>query len=169
MTIELWVKLSTTAGPQDLITKAGSYVLEVQNGGRLIAVLTTNETWHFTQTSITTLVPNTWYHIAGVYDSSINTYKYYINGIMDKADTTTSTGPIVANGTTVQLGYYNSGFPNRFSGTMDQVRVYNAAISATQIQENYLAGLNKLLANNGITKQEYDQRIIELNNDVAEK
>ena len=52
-------------------------------------------------------------------------------------------------------------------GLIDDVRIYNAAISTSQVRENYLAGLNKLLANNAITKTEYDSRISELNPSFA--
>ena len=54
-----------------------------------------------------------------------------------------------------------------FKGLIDDVRIYNAALSTSQIKQEYVAGLNSLLANNNISKEEYDQRInsLALNND----
>jgi len=46
-----------------------------------------------------------------------------------------------------------------FKGYIDDVRIYNGALSTSQIKQNYIAGLNSLLANNSISKQEYDQRL----------
>ncbi|MCK9445878.1 prepilin-type N-terminal cleavage/methylation domain-containing protein [bacterium] len=165
MTIESWIKTSSIASIQDIISKQGSYDFEIQTDGKLVAALTTNETWHFTQPSNSVLSINTWYHVVGTYDSSVNKFKFYINGIMDKEDSTNSTGPIVANGSSVQLGYYNSSFPDRFIGIMDQIRVYNKAIPISQIKEQYYAGLNNLLINGGIAKEEYLSRI----NNIANK
>jgi hypothetical protein len=48
----------------------------------------------------------------------------------------------------------------------DDVRIYNAVIPISQIKEQYYAGLNKLLANGAITKDEYLLRAKEL---VAQK
>ncbi|MDD2628071.1 MAG: prepilin-type N-terminal cleavage/methylation domain-containing protein [Clostridia bacterium] len=46
-----------------------------------------------------------------------------------------------------------------FNGSIDDVRIYSAALSASQIEQEYVAGLNSLLANNNILKEEYDQRL----------
>jgi hypothetical protein len=46
-----------------------------------------------------------------------------------------------------------------FTGSVDDVRIYNAAMSASQIQEQYYVGLNNLLANGGITNEEYRKGI----------
>ncbi len=42
---------------------------------------------------------------------------------------------------------------------IDDVRIYNAALSSAQIKQNYIAGLNSMLANGNISKQEYNERI----------
>ena len=44
-------------------------------------------------------------------------------------------------------------------GLIDDVRIYNNALTTSQIKEQYITGLNSLLANNNISKEEYDQRI----------
>jgi prepilin-type N-terminal cleavage/methylation domain-containing protein len=160
-TAEAWVNLSAISGERSIITKPASYTFEI-SGGMLIMALTTNEAWHFTQTANSVLSINTWYHVAGTYDSSINTVKFYINGDLNKTDTTSSTGAIVTNNNTVQLGYYNSSFPDIFNGTMDQIRVYNTPLSNSQIKQQYYTGLNNLLANGGINEEEYFLRISNL-------
>ncbi|MDD3170506.1 MAG: LamG domain-containing protein [Candidatus Paceibacterota bacterium] len=50
-----------------------------------------------------------------------------------------------------------------FDGRIDEVRVYNEAVPASQIQQNYYAGLNQLLARQGFDVAEYKQRLVELN------
>ncbi len=54
-----------------------------------------------------------------------------------------------------------------FQGLIDEVAFYNAAISTSQIQQNYYIGINKLLKNNEISFEEFNQRLTELRNNLA--
>jgi len=54
-------------------------------------------------------------------------------------------------------GYY-------FKGTIDEARAYNAALTASAIRGQYLAGLDQLLASGQITGKEYQQRLVEADN-----
>ncbi|MFA7142152.1 MAG: LamG domain-containing protein [Candidatus Paceibacterota bacterium] len=49
-------------------------------------------------------------------------------------------------------------------GIIDEVRLYNSALSSSEIKQNYIAGLDSLLANKAISKEEYHQRIFNLAN-----
>jgi len=53
------------------------------------------------------------------------------------------------------------------AGSLDEVRIYNSAASITQIQSQYLAGLDNLLSNEAISKSEYNQRIKELSKEIV--
>ncbi|MDD5555329.1 MAG: LamG domain-containing protein [Candidatus Paceibacterota bacterium] len=48
-----------------------------------------------------------------------------------------------------------------FQGYVDGIAIYGEALSTSQAQESYYSGLNRLLANSGIEKQEYARRINE--------
>jgi len=50
-----------------------------------------------------------------------------------------------------------------YNGLIDEVQVYAEALTATGIQKYYAQGLNRLLAKNAITEEEYNQRIAILN------
>jgi hypothetical protein len=65
---------------------------------------------------------------------------------------------------TIGKGSYSGGY---FKGTVDEVRIYNAALTASAVRGNYLAGLDQLLAANQITQQEYRQRLAELDSTYA--
>ena len=60
-----------------------------------------------------------------------------------------------------------AGFWDLFNGLIDEVRIYNSAATITQIQSQYLAGLDKLLSNGAISKSEYNQRIKELSKSLV--
>jgi hypothetical protein len=78
-----------------------------------------------------------WNHVAVTVDGS--QIKIYINGTLDK--TIDSTGDIITN------SYYDLGiaataavegvFEDFFHGLIDEVRIYNRALSATEVQEHY--------------------------------
>lgn len=159
ITIEAWIRTSGFSGAQDVVAKSSSYDLEIHGTGRLVMALGTNEGWHFTQTSNAVLSADNWYHVAGSYDSSANTVKLYINGVLDKTDVTSTTGPIQITSNNVSLGYCNPAFPNRFTGTMDQIRIYKVAVPSSLVEEQYYAGLNNLLINGSISREEYGERI----------
>ncbi|MDD4358594.1 MAG: hypothetical protein PHY30_02135, partial [Candidatus Pacebacteria bacterium] len=53
----------------------------------------------------------------------------------------------------------------RFTGLLDDIHIYNTALSSSQIKQNYIAGLNSMLANGNISKDEYNQRISDLAKD----
>lgn len=72
------------------------------------------------------------YHVVGTYDSAggANNLKIYVNGDLRASQTRTGT---VVDGT----GALTIGGTNYFNGVIDEVAVYNAALSATQVREHY--------------------------------
>ncbi len=96
-------------------------------------------------TSTRTMAGNTWYHIVATYDGSV---KYlYINGIRepDSVNTSGSLGPNTYH-RDFTLGSYdhtaNGDYVNFFGGKMDDVRIYNRALSNAEIAAIYEAGLD---------------------------
>jgi len=89
---------------------------------------------------------NQWYHIVGVADAGI--LRVYIDGL--SSGTTDTYGTIDYTGTTNSyIGVYDTSGDNfnYFNGTIDEVRVYNRALSADEVGELYRAGSRKFRAN----------------------
>jgi hypothetical protein len=84
----------------------------------------------------TTLVTNTWYHVAGVYDATNRTMNVYVNGKLDNG-TLVGTIPSTQPSSTqnVNIGQ-RPGAPGtfNFAGVLDDVRIYNRALSQAEIQ-----------------------------------
>lgn len=89
------------------------------------------------------ITPNIWTFVTAVHDSNAKTRKIYINGVAQTvtggstSNTYTGTwgtdsGPATIGGET-DLGETN----NRFTGDMDEVRVYKGALSSSQIATIY--------------------------------
>jgi prepilin-type N-terminal cleavage/methylation domain-containing protein len=103
---------------------------------------------------------NSWVHV--VITSKQNALTFYKNGV--------SAGTASAIATTNTLNFVIGNRPgsegtaaNTFNGRIDGVRLYNEALTASQARDNYLAGLERLLAKNLIARYEYDQRLADLN------
>lgn len=84
--------------------------------------------------SPTTLTANTWYHLAFVYDTDLK-QKIYLNGVLDSSQN--SSIGFAGTTATLKLGVYYS--PHFFDGFISNARIYNRALSATEIQQNFNA------------------------------
>jgi len=90
---------------------------------------------------------------------------YYVNGI-SKGITNISAyiNDDIGHTTNLTIGSWAGGITG---GLIDEVRIYNSAAIITQIQSQYLAGLDKLLSNGAISKSEYNQRTKELSKSLV--
>ena len=101
---------------------------------------------------------NQWVYIVGSYDGS--NVRFYQNG-QEVGTGISCVGQITYNTSSVKtaigaMGYSSMGF---FNGLVDDVRLYDTALPSSQIKQNYIAGLNSMLANGNISQEEYNQRI----------
>ena len=83
--------------------------------------------------STTTRVLNTWYHVAGVYNATAQTLDIYVNGVLDNGVLSgTVPAALVNSPQNVNIGRRPAGY--YFQGIIDEVRIYNRALSAAEIQ-----------------------------------
>jgi hypothetical protein len=85
--------------------------------------------------STNTITLNSWYHVAVIYDASSQTARFCING---NCEAPVSHSPI--NGGFDQPWVIGTGDPaEKFNGIIDEVRIYNRALSDVEIQALYQA------------------------------
>ncbi len=108
--------------------------------------------------SITSINDHLWHYVVGIWDgtSGINNLKIYVDGKKENANNAPDEASTI-NSTDFIIGKFSSGY--YFNGLMDDVKIYNAALSSSQIKQNYIAGLNSMLSNGTIYKEEYNERI----------
>jgi len=80
---------------------------------------------------------NVWTHIVGTYDGIRQ--KVYINGILEGNQPYSSS--ISTNNNPLYIGVYYSALYT-FNGSIDEVRIYNRALSAGEVLNNYYSGLS---------------------------
>ena len=132
MTLEAWVFPTATTGTRDILIKEGSnvdiYNLYARNGQGLpeanVFVGGSNRT-----APGTALAPNVWTHLAGTFDG--NTLRLFINGA--QAASAAASGAVSTSTGALRIGG-NSLWGEYFQGRLDEIRVYNRALTQSEIQ-----------------------------------
>lgn len=147
-TKEAWIYPTNTSLQNNIISGGtdGLHAFWVPNtnGNKLAAGH--NGLWYAVQDP-TPMTFNTWYHVAVTYDAPSSTMKLYKNGIL--VATNTNVSP-VTGGSAVRIGAFENA-SNVFGGNIDEVRIWNRALSACEIDYNknteLAIGQTGLLAN----------------------
>jgi hypothetical protein len=88
---------------------------------------------------------NTWYHVAGVYDAAAQTLDIYVNGVLNNGVLVGTVPAAQVNAVaSANLGRRNGGY--HFNGRIDDVRIYERALSAVEI----LADMNTPLGDESV-------------------
>ncbi len=138
-TIESWVKRENTNGIAMIFSKynggvAGNYWLGIDNTGKPNFSREASP-WGVTATNA--LPVNEWHHIAATYDGAQT--KIYVDGVL--SNTTSAPLSINQNVSNIKVnigaGLSNNSPAHFFKGELDEIRVWNVARTATQIQQNF--------------------------------
>ncbi|MFA5013809.1 MAG: LamG-like jellyroll fold domain-containing protein [Candidatus Paceibacterota bacterium] len=165
ITFSVWFKPNVLSGRQTIIFKNGPFGFSINGStiGSETGILFASG-WHWiTGTKI--LSNQKWNHIVLTYDKT-NIF-LYVNGVFDNSVGETQ-DIRTDQATPLFLGIRDTTtYP--LNGTLDDVRFYGSGMPTSQIQQNYFTGLNKLFAKNIITQQDYNNRLVELSTNYAER
>ena len=137
ITIEAWVKFDAVPplSYATVVRKDRCYALRfngarlgfiIWNGGRFVILSSRKEDWK----------PGRWYHLAATYDSS--RMRLFIDGAEDDASPMKMKGLIDVAPSSVGIGAVGSRW--RFRGTIDEVRLYNRALTPQEVRAAYAWG-----------------------------
>jgi hypothetical protein len=129
VTVEAWVRTNAAGAFINRIVSrysdtGGGYILDLHNDHARFIVLQNTNSLQLVE-GISTLTPNSWYHLAGVADGAH--LRVYVNGVQDgytnlAAMPSTGTDPVQIGGTYQGQMY----FP--FNGLIDEVKITSAAL-----------------------------------------
>jgi hypothetical protein len=142
MTLSAWVYVRGFSSNGRIITKGGGsgsrgWALNVEGGGGANTgsfQIGANTTTTFSVVTATAIASNRWIHLAGVYVPGVS-MRIYTNGYLNNE--VTLNVPAAQNNTTlnVTIGARPIGAPdNPFNGLIDEVRVFNRALSEEEIR-----------------------------------
>ncbi|MBU4242659.1 MAG: LamG domain-containing protein, partial [Nanoarchaeota archaeon] len=89
-----------------------------------------------------TLTADIWYHIVAVYDESAYKQELFVNGVSKGSNSLNVNDSI----NSLYIGA-RGGRTLRFNGSIDEVQVWNRALSSEEINASYSAGIYKLYRN----------------------
>jgi chitodextrinase len=129
-TLEAWVNPSTTSASwADIIYKGNdNYYLDAVTGAPVAGVTLSTST-NSNTFGPSALPTNTWTHLAETFDGS--TIRLYVNGV--QVGSTALNGTLLTSTNPLEIGSDHI-YGQYFQGTIDEVRIYNVALTPSQIQ-----------------------------------
>ena len=140
ITIEAYIKpqsYPTAGGGGMIVTKVASYYLEFGSNGKIRVYFEGLNSPGYHE-SVSTVPLNKWTHVSATRNSSSSTINIYINGILDKTVSGITGNIIVQQTWYLTMGGYNGG-GYLYIGLIGYGKIYNTALSSTEILQNYNA------------------------------
>lgn len=143
-TVEAWVRTAAPNDHQFILQKkdVGSttvhlFTIQISDGNFVFKVGNDQDNEEAKATSTTTLVADTWYHVAGVSDG--NDVFIYVNGIEEDM-----AGPIPSATLNTHDLYIGRRFNNdrHLNGQLDEIRIWSEARTTNEIKDNMCRTLN---------------------------
>ena len=150
LTVELWANLSSSTvlgsgGTSWIFGEEGRYrILYNGAGDTTFVCATTNNGWYTTGTVVShgSNLINSWRHLVGTYDGS--NLRIYVNGSFGSVTTSAISGNVSSVGDPVMsLMGTDAANVGWGTGNIGEVRIYNRALSATEVLQNFNATRSK--------------------------
>lgn len=133
MTVSVWIRPNNQSGRMEIISKESGttgYEIHINDGTIEWGVFQGN---YQIVLSTTTLAANTWHHICGVRTST--QLLLYINGTLN--NTATASGTPSSNTNPLVFGKGSNQNSRWYGGSIEDIRVYNRALSAGEVLSLY--------------------------------
>ena len=165
ITVSIWVKFDTFGSHQWIINKRDAsskdqWQLMNYNGYITAAIFGGTSSIVRGEASFpeTSANLNIWTHLlfttTGITGGCL---KIFMNGVLQNS--VALTGNMFLSTHEVRIGVAGWNTDYGLNGLVDDVKIYDAVLSSSQIKQNYIAGLNSMFANGNMSKEEYNQKI----------
>ena len=105
-----------------------------------IEVRFTDSDGKISEASGTTIIADgKWHHIVAVRDTGSNELRVYVDGAIEQAVVTTFSGGF-SSSAPLNIGWINLPVGYHFTGTLDEVSLYNRVLSENEIRQHYFDG-----------------------------
>ena len=160
ITISFWFKSLSTGTSQGPISKIYGikpfWSVWLGSNGRYVWETGDATTTYYKSSLANIFSYNEWHHLVVVQKGT--TYTIYSNSEMKLSNSDGVNFPDSKSSRNLLIGSLTtSSYP--FKGYLDDVRIYDSALSLAQIKKEYIAGLNSLLINGVIAQEEYNKKI----------
>lgn len=136
MTITAWVNLTTKDTNASELINIGNVIgirLDDTTNGEDCFIQVTASNWIHINNPWRTYAGTGWHHFACTYDATNHVQVLYIDGVVSSVGSDTHAILWTGQGSTTIIGNHPSAAGYRFKGTVDNVRIYNYALSNAQV------------------------------------
>ena len=142
-TIDFWYKMGGNDGSYGYFASSGDNGLAISEGGTFNGLIYGQfYYWNGVGANKLGIIPSTtnWNHICALINTSINNIQIYGNGNQLSTTTVTSMSTSITN-----IGRYITANLNFLKGNLASYKIYNRALSASEILQNYNATKGRYL------------------------
>ncbi|MBI5196520.1 MAG: LamG domain-containing protein [Nitrospirae bacterium] len=151
-TIQGWVNSTSTDGPHVIVSKWNSeesdwsYVFKDGNTSDNLRIQTVDsESYPNSRIQLegaTNIPLGSWVNVATTYDTNDGTVRLYLNGIEDASINIGAGLPVNSGLTDFIIGavFYSGAYRENFTGSIDELAIYNRALTPSEIYSNYNLG-----------------------------
>ena len=137
LTLSVWIKPNSISGTHEIIGRQDftkEYAFGTIDSELYFLFNNAGSNW---SSSGANIVANTWQHVLAIRDTTAKTQKYYVNGKFISQNSYSNSIFASSNHTIIGRRSYNS-YP--FSGLIDEVKIYNYALTESEILQDYNQG-----------------------------
>jgi len=137
ITMIAWINPDTlpSGSYRDIVSKELSYRVVIDGNGKYKSYIYGGPAgWNLSASSVST---STWQMLAVTYDGS--NVRHYLNGVEDGNSPFSRSGDIQTGSYDLQFGIL-TGNSNKYDGLIDEVRIYDRALTASEISTLYNGG-----------------------------
>ncbi|NOR84767.1 DUF2341 domain-containing protein, partial [archaeon] len=157
-TIVTLIKKHSSVSIGAIISKYGDndnnkgYYLGIGSGGKIYSVIRDATTYVVSTNDGGTTIDNKWHHIVVTFDRDGNMVRYLDGTATGTADAISSVSGSINNLNDLRIAARHDSSPSYFNGTIDEVRIYNRSLSATEINQLYISTAPSTTKNTEISK-----------------
>ncbi|AWG21595.1 hypothetical protein FFWV33_08645 [Flavobacterium faecale] len=131
-----WINLKSPFTGASFVVGQNDFQIRITDSQKLLARVNGTTITHTT----TKIDESRWYHVAAIFDGPNNIIKLYLNGTMVASEAApSSTG---ADSSKLTIGKNSSNDTMYFKGKIDEVRVFNTALTESQLQRMVYQEIN---------------------------
>ena len=142
-TLSAWIKRDAIGTQDGIIEKydwspgKGGYVLRIDKITNVLSASAIDGTSSSYCKGTTPLAIDTWYHITATFDANTDELICYVNGFHEQINTNATVTPSNIIDASLKIGARGSDAIEKIDGNIADVRVYDRALSASEVQSLY--------------------------------
>ena len=141
-TLETWVNRNYLGSQNSLIEKyawtsgTGGYAMRITADNKLNGFIV-NGTAAQACTGTTNIMNGEWYHVAVTFDSTTDSIRCYVNGLLDGYNNAATYNSMSSSSVSLKIGARGNDAGSVLNGYLDEPRIYSRALSGGEIRSQF--------------------------------